>query len=93
MKCPYRNFEECLVEKCPSCNYEEIKEEVIEGRPPIYMSTQEALEKGLAWKEHWISYKLVSCKLIDNAVQPIPPKKEIINNTTKTNVVVKKSIF
>ena len=46
MKCPYRNFEECLVEKCPSCNYKENKQEVIEGRYPTYMSTQTAIEQG-----------------------------------------------
>lgn len=93
MKCPYRNFEECLVEKCPSCNYEEVKQGVIAGRYPAYMSTQTAIEKGMAWKETKTSYKFVSCKLVDNAVRPIPPKKEIINNTTMTSVVVKKSIF
>lgn len=93
IKCPYRNFEECLVEKCPSCNYEEIKKEVIEGLYPNYMSTEEALEKGMAWKEHQTSYKFISCKLVDNAVQPIPPQKEIINNTAKTSVVIRKSIF
>lgn len=25
MKCPYRNFEDCIIEKCPSCNYKEKK--------------------------------------------------------------------
>ena len=93
MKCPYRNFEECLIEKCPSCNYEEVKQEVIAGRYPAYMSTQTAIENGMAWKETQTSYKFVSCKLVDNAVQPIPPKKEIVNNTTRTSILVKKSIF
>ena len=93
MKCPYRNFEECLVEKCPSCNYKKNKQEVIEGRYPAYMDTRTAIEKGMAWKETKTTYEFVSCKLVENAVQPIPPKKEIVNNTTRTSVVVKKSIF
>lgn len=93
MKCPYRNFEECLVEKCPSCNYEEVKKGIIAGKFPGYMSTETALEKGMAWRETQISYRFVSCKLVENSVQPIPPKKEIINNTTRTSIVVKKSIF
>ena len=93
MKCPYRNFEECIVEKCPSCNYKENKQEVIAGRFPTYMSTQAAIEIGYAWKETKTTYEFVSCKLVENAVQPIPPKKEVINNTTRTSVVVKKSIF
>ena len=29
MKCPYREFQECMVEQCPSCNYIEEKKEVI----------------------------------------------------------------
>lgn len=93
MKCPYRNFEDCIVEKCPSCNYKENKEEVIEGRYPAYMDSRTAIERGMAWKSTKTTYEFVSCKLVENAVQPIPSKKEVINKTTKTNVVVKKSIF
>ena len=93
MKCPYRNFENCIVEKCPSCVYEEEKNEIIEGLFPAHMSTEKAIEKGYAWNDIKTTYNFVSCKLIENGVQPIPPKKEIINNTQKTSVVVHRSIF
>jgi len=93
MKCPYRNFEECIVEQCPSCNYEEVKEKVISGIYPHYMSTETALEKGYAWRETKTTYKFLSCKLVENNVQPVPPKKEIINNEQKTVVSIRKSIF
>lgn len=93
MRCPYKGFEECIVEKCPSCNYQEIKREVVDGRYPNYMSIQEAVDRGLAWESTRITYKFVSCKLIENGAQPIPPKKETINNTTRTNVVIRKSVF
>ena len=93
MKCPYRNFEDCIVEKCPSCVYEEIKTETIGGRYPTNMSLERALEEGYAWKDTKTSYKFISCKLVDNNVQPIPPKKEVINNTQKTSVVIRRSIF
>lgn len=93
MKCPYRNFEDCLVEKCPSCVYEVVKTSTIEGVHPAYMSTEDAIKKGYAWESIKTSYKFVSCKLVDNNVQPIPPKKEVINNNQKTSVVIRKSIF
>ena len=93
MKCPYRNFEDCLVEKCPSCVYEEVKTPIIEGKYPVYMSTEDAIKKGYAWESIKISYTFVSCKLVDNNVQPIPSPKEVINNTQKTSVVIRKSIF
>lgn len=93
MKCPYRNFEDCIVEQCPSCVYEEEKNEVIEGLYPTRMSTEKAMEMGYAWKAIKTTYKFVSCKLIDNSVQPVPANKQVINNTTKTSVVVRKSVF
>ena len=93
MKCPYRNFEECIIEKCPCCNYKENKKEVTEGRYPTYMNSATAVEKGLAWKSTRTTYEFVSCKLVENGVQPVPPKKEIINNHNETRVVVRKSIF
>ena len=93
MKCPYGNFEDCIVEECPSCVYEEVKTQTINGRYPSYMSLERALKEGYAWEDTKISYKFISCKLVDNNVQPIPPKKEVINNTQKTNVVIHKSIF
>ena len=93
MKCPYRDFQECIIEQCPSCNYEEVKKTVIGGHAPLWMSTDEAIKRGCQWRETVTSYKFVSCKLIDDGVQPIPATKQVINNTTETNVVVRKSIF
>lgn len=93
MKCPYRNFEDCIVEKCPSCNYKENKVEVIAGRYPEYMDTETAIKQGRAWKNTKTTYEFVSCKLVESGSQPIPPKKEIINNTAETNIIVRKSIF
>lgn len=93
MKCPYRNFDECIVDKCPACVYEEVKKETIKGKYPLHMGVERALSEGYAWKETKTTYKFVSCKLVENSVQPIPPKKEIINNTQKTSVVVHRSIF
>lgn len=57
------------------------------------MSDETAMKKGCIWEETQTTYEFVSCKLIENAVQPFPPKKEIINNNTRTSIVVKKSIF
>ena len=93
MKCPYREFQECVVEQCPSCNYETVETEHIAGRYPNYYSLERALEEGYAWKEKRKSYKFVSCRLVDGGVQPVPAQKQIINNTQKTSVVVRKSIF
>lgn len=93
MKCPYRNFEECIIEQCPSCNYKENKKKVTAGRKPSCMSDDEAFKAGCLWEETKTTYEFVSCKLIENAVQPIPAKKEITNNNTRTSVVIKKSIF
>lgn len=93
MKCPYRDFKECIVEQCPSCNYEEIKENHIAGRYPSYMSQENAIKNGMAWEEVRTIRKFVSCKLIDGNVQPVPTKKDIINNTSTTKIVINKSIF
>lgn len=93
MKCPYRNFEDCIVEECPACNYEVIKETKTAGRYPLWMDLKEAFERGIAWKTSVTTYKFISCKLADNSVQPIPENKQIINNKTETNVLVKRSIF
>jgi hypothetical protein len=46
MKCPYRDFQECIVEQCPSCNYEEVKKTVIGDHAPLWMSTDEAIKRG-----------------------------------------------
>ena len=93
MKCPYRNFQDCMVEKCPACNYATIKETVIAGHYPHYMSVDRAIKQGCAWEETKTKYRFISCKLADNCVQPVPSNKQIINNTTQTNVSVKRSIF
>ena len=93
MKCPYRDFKECIVEECPSCNYKEAKISVVTGRCPSWMSKKEAIERGMVWEEIRTVYHFVSCKLIDSGVQPVPATKQTINNTTQTNVVVRKSVF
>ena len=93
MKCPYRDFQECIVERCPACNYEEVERAKICGRAPAWLSTEEAIKRGNLWEEIVKTYKFVSCKLVDNSVQPIPATKQIVNNTTKTNVVVRNSVF
>ena len=91
MKCPYRNFQECIVEQCPSCNYTEEKKKIIKGIHPAYMSIETAIEKGYSYESIETTYKFVSCKLVDGGVQPIPAQE--IHNTQKTNVVVRNSIF
>lgn len=95
MKCPYNNFQECIVEQCPSCVYEVVKDTEIVGRKPHYMSTEEAIKQGCQWRETRTSYKFVSCRLIDNCVQPIPKNNTIINNKVenKSSVSIRKSIF
>lgn len=93
MKCPYREFQDCIIEQCPACNYEEVKYETIDGRYPHWMNLETAIKQGMAWRETKKTYKFISCKLIDNSVQPIPATKQTINNTTQTSVVVRKSIF
>ena len=86
MKCPYKNFEECLVEKCPSCTYEEVKETVMAGRRPYHMSEEEAIECGSRWEQTKTIYKFKSCSLASANVQPVLRDETIINNTTKINV-------
>ena len=93
MKCPYRDFQECIIERCPACNYEEVERTVIAGRSHAWLSTKEAIKRGNLWKERVMTYKFVSCKLVDNSVQPVPVTKQTINNTTQTNVVVRNSVF
>jgi hypothetical protein len=93
MKCPYKNFEDCIIEKCPSCNYELIKTPCVEGRYPSYMSNEEAITKGYAWESTKNSYKFISCKLIDGNVQPVLRDNNIVNNTNKTSINIRKSIF
>lgn len=93
MKCPYRNFEYCVIEKCPACNYEVVETVKVEGRYPHYMSEEDAIERGCAWKTTEISYKFISCKLADGGVQPVLRNNNVYNNTTKTSVTVNKSIF
>ena len=95
MKCPYRNFEECLVEQCPSCNYEAKEYTTLEGRKYPYWSDEYAIKIGSMWEEKHTRYEFVSCKLIENNVQPVPSDNTIINNnnTAKTNVSIRRSVF
>ena len=86
MKCPYKNFEECLVEKCPSCIYETIKKTVVAGRKPHQFCEEYARELGCIWNETEITYEFKSCSLLSANVQPVLRNETIINNTTKVNV-------
>ena len=92
MKCPYREFQECIVEQCPACNYKEVYKEGTIGKYPAYMTREKALEEGYIRKDIKLVYEFVSCKLIDDRVQPVPAKKEVVNNN-HTKVVVKQSLF
>ena len=93
MNCPYKNFEECIVEQCPSCNYETISTSCIDGRYPHYMSIEDAIKNGYAWESTRTSYKFISCKLIDGNVQPVLRDNNIVNNVNKTSVNIHKSVF
>lgn len=93
MKCPYRDFQDCIGKQCPSCNYEEVKKEVVAGRYPTWMSVEEAMNRGMVWKDVETTYRFIYCKLVDNNVQPVPANKIVVNNTTKTSVAIKRSIF
>lgn len=93
MKCPYRDFKECIIEQCPSCNYEVIKEDDYEGFVPYGKTMEEAIELSYLYKVTKTTYKFTSCKLIDNCVQPVPSNKQVVNNMTKTNVSIRKSVF
>lgn len=95
MKCPYNGFKECLVEKCPSCNYTESKHIVVEGMHPPAISLDKAIANGWAWEAVQTKYEFVSCKLIDNNV-PVPDQTNIVhehNVTNKTAVVVKHGLI
>lgn len=93
MKCPYRNFSNCIVQEFPSCEYVEAQHKILGGRKPHYMSDEDAIKAGCLWEESKTEYKFVACKLIEAGTQPVPQKKEIINNTSITKVSIKKSIF
>lgn len=93
MKCPYRDFQECIVEQCPSCNYETVETEHLAGSWQHYRNIEKALENRSAWIEKRKSYKFISCKLVEGGVQPVPAQKQVINNTQETNVVLRRSIF
>ena len=57
------------------------------------MSDEEAIQRGNKWRETVKTYKFISCKLIDNCVQPVPATKQVVNNTTRNNTIIRKSIF
>lgn len=90
MKCPYNGFKECIVEKCPSCNYKETTRVEVHGRYPAWMSEAKALELGNAWECKKTEYEFVSCKLVDNAVQPAPTVNVVHEHTTTHQVAVVK---
>ena len=91
MKCPYNGFKECIVQECPSCNYEERKLTRIVGR--YTGSLQEALERGVAWEESYAEYRFISCKLIEKGVQPVQPEVQNIDASVRTNVVIRNRII
>lgn len=93
MKCPYRDFQDCIVEQCPSCNYEEIKRERIDGIKPAWMTYDQALKSGHAYWTTETTYKFISCKLVDNAVQPVPATKQEINNNTTVVASTRSSLI
>ena len=93
MKCPYRQFKECILQECPSCNYETVECEEIQGTFPAYMDSETAIKQGYAWRVKKKKYKFLSCKLVENNVQPIPKNETVINNKTNTSVLVHRSIF
>ena len=94
MLCPYRNFEECLLEQCPSCNYETTIKTIMAGKKPHHMSNEEAMRIGCIWENTKTIHKFVSCKLLDNNV-PLPSvNNQVIDNSSKMSVaVVKRSVF
>lgn len=57
------------------------------------MSHEKAIESGCIWEESKTEYQFVSCKLVEGGIQPMPPKKEVINNISTSRVVINKSIF
>lgn len=93
LKCPYRNFENCIGMCCPACNYETEERKVIKGKKFRDWSEEYALERGTMYEAVEINYKFISCKLVDNNVAPQPANKQEITNTIRQNVIVNKSIF
>lgn len=91
MRCPYNSFKECIVQECPSCNYEEHKHTRIVGR--YTGSLQQALERGAAWEETYTEYKFISCKLVEQGVQPVQPEVHNINTSFRPNIVVRNRII
>ena len=91
VKCPYNGFKECIVQECPSCNYEEQKRTRIVGR--YTGSLKEALERGAAWEENCTEYRFISCKLVESGVQPVQPEVHNINTSCRTNVVIRNRII
>ena len=80
MRCPYRDFKECLVDRCPSCEYETVVEDVIEGRYPGG-DIELGLLHGSCWHAKRKRSKFKSCKLINSGVA-LPSKVSVDNNTS-----------
>lgn len=90
MRCPYREFAPCILEKCPACVYETEKEMVLSGRAPMYMSTKEAVRRGHMSEVEKKTYKFKACKLIEKGVPLSDINKEI--KKVKT-INIRQSIF
>lgn len=91
MKCPYREFEDCLIQECPSCDYEVEEIEHIEHyykNPANYRLYRESEYKRIEKK-----YIFKSCSLVKNNVQPIPKAETHIDARTSSKTLVHSSIF
>mgnify|MGYP003305385350 CR=1 FL=1 len=91
MRCPYNSFKECIVQECPSFNYEEHKHTRTAGRYTGRL--QQALERGAAWEESCTEYKFISCNLVEQGVQPVQPEVNNINTSFRPNIVVRNRII
>lgn len=91
MKCPYRDFKECIVQECPACEYETKETVEYEGKAPYGMHYDEAVEKGYMWTRTKRKYIFKSCGLITKGVRPVLKPDTHIHN--KTDVSVHHSIF
>ena len=92
MQCPYREFQPCLVENCPSCEYETEEEKKLCGRAPIGMEYQKAIESGYCWYDTKKTYRFKACKLIENGV-PLPSKSSKKIDNSKRVSVIKQSLL
>lgn len=90
MRCPYREFAPCILEKCPACVHETEKEMVLSGRAPVYMSTKEAVKRGYMSEVEKKTYKFKACKLVEKGVPLSDTKKEV---KEVKNINIRQSVF